>query len=174
LRWETATEIHNYGFAVERSIDGAEWNEIGFVPGWGMSAVPRSYTFIDNDVDHQSRFMEILRYRLRQIDRDGSFEYSPVVQVRLRPTASVRDFELSVAPNPARDVLHVSYRLTEDEALRMALYDMLGREVLAARESPGPGWHVSMLPVAGVSSGQYILALRTGSGSENISVHIVR
>ena len=92
LRWTTATEVNNYGFEVQRTATptqpspyqgegkgggagglgggGGEWNPIGFVSGSGTSNVPHSYSFIDN-----SPLFGTNSYRLKQIDRDGNFEY---------------------------------------------------------------------------------------------------
>lgn len=73
LEWETATEVNNYGFDVEASNDNKNWNVIGFVDGHGNSNSPKSYSFVVKDGSQY--------YRLKQIDTDGGFEYSDVVEV---------------------------------------------------------------------------------------------
>ena len=94
LDWETASEKNNSGFFIERSADGRNWNEIGFVGGNGTSNVPHTYTFIDKTPLSGPNF-----YRLRQTDFDGKIEFSDIVIVQL--SGSISGF--TVFPNPASD-----------------------------------------------------------------------
>ncbi len=76
LQWKTATETNNYGFEIERNklIDKSyqtEWERIGFVEGNGTTTEEENYSFTDENLD-PGRY----KYRLKQIDLDGSFEYS--------------------------------------------------------------------------------------------------
>lgn len=73
----TETEISNCGFDVERSIANDDWQKIGLVPGSGNSNSANHYSFIDEDIPNAS----VLYYRLKQIDNDGSYEYSNEVLV---------------------------------------------------------------------------------------------
>jgi hypothetical protein len=72
LKWETATEVNNYGFDVERRADKNNWEKIGFVQGHGTTNFPMSYSFFDNDITLAGTYY----YRLKQIDIDGTYEYS--------------------------------------------------------------------------------------------------
>ncbi len=84
LFWKTETEVNNYGFNVERRINEGEWNNIGFVEGHGNSNSPKEYSYSDKDLfAGGSKF----QYRLKQVDTDGSFEYSDVVEVEVVPTS---------------------------------------------------------------------------------------
>ncbi|MCC6281300.1 MAG: T9SS type A sorting domain-containing protein [Saprospiraceae bacterium] len=94
LDWETASEKNNSGFFIERSADGRNWNEIGFVGGNGTSNIPHTYTFIDQTPLFGPNF-----YRLRQTDFDGKIEFSDIVIVKLSGSTS----GFSVFPNPASD-----------------------------------------------------------------------
>jgi hypothetical protein len=82
LSWQTATEVNNYGFEIERarhteqSRSVTDWEKIGFVPGHGNSNSPKDYSFVDANPPSGK-----LQYRLKQIDTDGSFQYSQVVEV---------------------------------------------------------------------------------------------
>ena len=71
LEWTTATETNNSGFEIERKFDSDDWQNIGFVPGHGSSTERHSYQFIDHP-DKNGYYI----YRLKQIDFDGTFEYS--------------------------------------------------------------------------------------------------
>ena len=75
LEWRTETEVDNYGFDVQRSVIGvqnSEWIKLGFVEGHGNSNSPKQYSFTDKNPFGGSKF----KYRLKQIDTDGQFEYS--------------------------------------------------------------------------------------------------
>jgi len=94
LDWETASEKNNSGFFIERSANGRNWNEIGFVGGNGSSNEPHTYTFVDKTPLSGQNF-----YRLRQTDFDGKIEFSDIVTVQLSGSTS----GFSVFPNPASD-----------------------------------------------------------------------
>ncbi len=83
LNWETATEVNNYGFEVERlqnsKIAGLQnWEKIGFVKGYGNSNSLKEYSFVDNN-----SLSGKVDYRLKQIDNDSEFKYSNIVEVSL-------------------------------------------------------------------------------------------
>ena len=76
LTWETATEINNYGFEIERAIATnnssiIEWEAIGFIEGHGNSNVTNYYSYVERPSTTGKHY-----YRLKQIDNDGTFEYS--------------------------------------------------------------------------------------------------
>jgi uncharacterized delta-60 repeat protein len=73
LKWATATELQNKGFFVERSSDGRQWSDIGFVAGQGNSHTRQTYTFTDLHPLSGTSY-----YRLRQVDYDGRFAHSVV------------------------------------------------------------------------------------------------
>jgi hypothetical protein len=79
LRWRTETEVNNYGFDIERTKDNSDWITIGFVEGHGNSNSPKQYNFIDPDINQSGTYY----YRLKQIDNDGTYEYSDVVSVEV-------------------------------------------------------------------------------------------
>jgi len=84
LNWTTATEVNNYGFEILRQTRLPEgkgqndrWSLLGFVEGHGNSNSPKEYSFVDESV-----FPGLYQYRLKQIDTDGSFEYSEIIEVQ--------------------------------------------------------------------------------------------
>ncbi|MFN3694935.1 MAG: WD40/YVTN/BNR-like repeat-containing protein, partial [Ignavibacterium sp.] len=79
LSWSTATETNNSHFEVERKFKNQEWEKIGEVGGAGTTTVPQTYLFKD-DFSFKSYEGKIL-YRLKQVDFDGSYEYSKIVTV---------------------------------------------------------------------------------------------
>ncbi len=78
LNWATATELNNLGFAIERKLDSSVWERISFVEGYGTTTEPNEYSYVD---DISSITATSLAYRLKQIDFDGSYEYSDEVLV---------------------------------------------------------------------------------------------
>ena len=166
LHWRTATEINNFGFDVERSLDGGNWSQIDFVPGHGTANTPHQYSATDQVPMHGDRAF----YRLTQIDRDGSAtSYKPIeVQNKdqLLPTPRI----LEAYPNPANPSTQIRFALPNEMNVSMAIIDMLGREVVTILPDQyrAGGVHTIGLNLGQIPSGMYTLLLRT-SGS--VSMH---
>lgn len=124
LRWNTATETNNAGFEVERSEGGMNnWTKVDFVDGHGTTNVPQSYSYIDSKVTAGT-----YSYRLKQIDRDGKFEYSNTVEVNVGLTAE--DFHLSQNyPNPFNPSTKIQFAVRQSEFVSLKVYNALGQEV---------------------------------------------
>ncbi len=102
LKWNTATEINNYGFDVERSNNLSGWVEVGFVKGNGNSNSPKQYSFVDDNPVGGAD----LDYRLKQLDNDGNFQYSGITKVKLLP----KEFSLfQNYPNPFNPSTTIKY-----------------------------------------------------------------
>lgn len=133
LNWQTATEINNYGFEIERSSGNEIWEKIGFVNGNGNSNSPKDYSFMDNQplegVD--------IKYRLKQIDNDGQFEYSDIITLNF----SITTFELyQNYPNPFNPSTTVSWHSPIEGNVNIKIYDVLGNlvcEVINEHKSAG-------------------------------------
>jgi hypothetical protein len=85
LDWNTATEINNYGFEIQRSADEEVWNNVGFVNGNGTTNSPKDYYFVDDKLSNAGSYY----YRLKQVDNDGSYEFSKTIEVVLGSPTSV-------------------------------------------------------------------------------------
>ncbi|MEJ2104004.1 MAG: hypothetical protein P8X47_05440, partial [Ignavibacteriaceae bacterium] len=132
LNWSTATETNNLGFEIERSSSmttpGHGWEKIGFVPGFGTTTEPKSYSFIDEDVTTGT-----YKYRLKQIDFDGGFEYSNEIEVAVdfAPTEFVL---YQNYPNPFNPKTTIKFEIpgqarNDNVLLKLKVYDVLGNEV---------------------------------------------
>jgi hypothetical protein len=121
LEWNTATEINNYGFEVERASAEGRWSKIGFVQGYGNSNAPKSYSFTDNP-NSGTKFI----YRLKQIDTDGQFEYSDIVEVEIAPSEFVLEQNF---PNPFNPTTKISYTLPERSTVSIKVFDTIGNEI---------------------------------------------
>ncbi|MCO5239470.1 MAG: T9SS type A sorting domain-containing protein [Chitinophagaceae bacterium] len=100
LKWETANEINNKGFYIERSLNGISWETIGFVAAATDSRSSYQYRFTDRIPETGTNY-----YRLKQVDIDGQFEYSPVKNLQYKYSGATLLF-----PNPASDVLSLKTR----------------------------------------------------------------
>lgn len=122
LNWQTATEVNNYGFEIERRFDEGEWSNIGFVEGQGTSISPKSYTYTDKNLLSGNKF----QYRLKQIDTDGSSEYSNIVEVEIAPY----HYELfQNYPNPFNPNTVIEFSLPENKNVQLSVYNALGEKV---------------------------------------------
>lgn len=136
LKWQTATEVNNYGFDIERKQGTENWNKIGFVAGSGNSNSPKSYSYTDSPTGGTS-----FSYRLKQIDYDGNFEYYDAITVLLN--GSDRAKLLQNNPNPFNPSTAIKFYIPNDSKVRIAIYDILGREVTTLLdEQKQAGYHI--------------------------------
>ncbi|NOY06870.1 MAG: T9SS type A sorting domain-containing protein [Chlorobi bacterium] len=111
-----------------RSADGGEnWEQIGFVPGAGTTTGLRNYSYED-DVQASGIKVPVIKYRLVQVDLDGTSKRSPIVEALI--TGAPTDVALSQNyPNPFNPVTSISYQLSEPGFVSLKVYDAMGREV---------------------------------------------
>jgi photosystem II stability/assembly factor-like uncharacterized protein len=162
LDWVTATEINNKGFEIQRNKTGersaeTEWEEIVFVNGHGTSTEENSYSFIDENI-----YPGIYNYRLKQIDFDGSYEYSNIVEVDIQSPDKFRLYQNY--PNPFNAGTIIKYSIPQISSVTIKVYDILGNgiETLVNEEKPAGtyklNWNANNLP-----SGVYFYKLKAGS-----------
>jgi len=154
LVWLTASEKNNSGFEVQR-MSNADWETIGFVPGFGTTTEQHSYSFSDENLSDG-----IYNYRLKQIDYDGSFKYSYEIEVEI---TSVLEFKLDQNyPNPFNPSTSISYQIPNNTHVTLKIYNELGVEVTTLVDEVKPAgsydikYEASLLP-----SGVYFYQLRT-------------
>jgi len=154
LQWQTATESNNKGFAIQRSIDGQNWQTIGFVNSQtanGNSAQPLNYQYTDN-----SPLNGINYYRLQQQDLDGNVGYSGVVSVNFGV------LEALIRPNPATTQFTVTVGATGS----YQLINIGGSIVLTGSLKAGD----NMVSVINLADGVYVLRVVTGNNVKTYKV----
>jgi hypothetical protein len=149
LLWETATELNNSGFSIERKSTGSDYMEIGFVPGFGTTTEPKSYSFND-----QNLRSGVYTYRLKQVDFDGSFTYSNEVEVEVIAPA---EFSLDQNyPNPFNPSTKITFSLATDSRVSLKVFDVIGQEVASLiNQELTAGVHNIDFNAAGINSGVY-------------------
>ncbi len=149
LNWQTATETNNRGFEIERSADSQTFTKIGFVPGRGTTTQKSAYSYIDKEAMEGK-----LYYRLKQVDLDGTFEYSGAVEINYSIPA---EFSLSQNyPNPFNPSTKIKFSLAADSKVSVKVYNLLGQQVaeLTSGEYTA-GRHEVNFDAASLSSGIY-------------------
>jgi len=161
INWETISEINNYGFNIERSAFSNDeinhnWNTLGFVPGNGTTNEFHSYHFEDKDL-----FAGEYHYRLKQIDNNGIFKYSPTVNVAILPNqfALYQNY-----PNPFNPSTTISYDLPTNDFVTLKIYDVLGNEITTlVNEQQQAGYHKINFDAFSLSSGMFFYTLQSGN-----------
>jgi len=173
LYWKTASEVNNQGFDIERKHNSSDgWEKIGFVKGEGSSSSPVSYTYCDKNADKYKN----LKYRLKQVDYDGTYEYSPEISIELEAVKLPTQFTLhNNYPNPFNPTTHISYEIPKEEFVSMKIYDMTGREVETLLEqNQQPGKYDMNFDGGDLSSGVYFCRLTSGSNIKIIKMLLVK
>jgi hypothetical protein len=165
LRWETATEVNNYGFEIERSqrsnVKNQNWENIGFVNGYGNSNSLKNYYFKDDNLNDGS-----YSYRLKQIDNDGTFTYSNAVNVPIN--ISSNSFVLHQNyPNPFNPTTRIAYSLPQESFVTIKIYDILGNELaVLVNENQPSGPNEINFDGSQLASGTYIYKIQTNNFSD--------
>ena len=157
LNWSTATEINNHGFEIQRSISGKEFLIVGFIDGYGTTSEQHNYSYTDKNLDNGKYF-----YRLKQVDFDGSYEYSNVVDVELR---ALNSYILEQNyPNPFNPATTIRFSVPEKSNVNLTVLNSIGEQVaLILNENKEPGFYQVEFNAANLSSGVYFYQLHAGN-----------
>ncbi len=165
LRWTTSSELNSSHFDIERAASaGGAWTLVGTLAAGGNSTTAIRYSFDDNSLPLSARQVF---YRLRMIDRDGRYRYSPVLPVSL----NCKVIGVNVFPNPVSEGrLQVSVSGAEGD-VQAALRNLSGQLMTSYTLRAG----TASLDVSGLAAGIYVLDLRFRDGrSEKVRVAIAR
>jgi hypothetical protein len=162
VKWSTATEINNSGFEVHRlftSLQGSLWEVAGFVPGHGTTIEPQYYSFLDQIIQ-----LGKYKYRLKQIDYDGTFEYSDEMGVEVNNPIT---FSLAQNfPNPFNPTTKIQYSIPEKGNVKLTVYDSIGEEVSVLADGiVEAGQFEITFEAASLPSGMYLYKLQSVWGT---------
>ncbi|GAA4738380.1 T9SS type A sorting domain-containing protein [Flavisolibacter ginsenosidimutans] len=155
IKWETANEINNKGFDVERSFGNASnFGKAGYVQSSVGTTASARYQFRD-----RNDFTGISYYRLKQIDADGKYSYSKIVAVK-----GYRKEEFaSVYPNPAQAELQLLLNLSKGGTTVLFLYDVNGHLLQQKQTVFTTGAVLFAWNVRTLASGTYLIRIFTPS-----------
>ncbi len=154
--WSTASEINNDYFGIERSKDAVNFEQIGQAPSaapGGNSSTTLNYVRYD---DHP--YNGVSYYRLRQVDKNGTFAYSPVRQVYIG-TFNI----ITIYPNPSADYIQYLVGSEKGDNVQVRVWDVLGQNVLREQTTIEGGITMRKISVANLASGMYMLQVITSS-----------
>jgi outer membrane protein assembly factor BamB len=155
LSWSTATETNNSGFEIERKSE-EQWEKIGFIPGSGTTTEIRSYSYIDENLSPGN-----YSYRLKQIDYNGAFEYSDIIEIEVS-APSKYSLEQNY-PNPFNPATTISYSIKEKGLVTLKVFDILGKEVATLiDEEQNAGSYKLEFDASSLASGIYFYHLNSG------------
>ncbi len=163
LKWETATEINNYGFEIERAQNNSvgTWEKLAFIEGHGNSSYPHRYEYIDKNALPGLEYI----YRLKQIDNDGSFTIFDEVKIK---NSGELNFKLSQNfPNPFNPNTIIEYSIPNEAFVNLKIYNSLGEEIATlVNATKAPGNYKVEFNANGLSNGIYFYRITAGNFNE--------
>ncbi|MFB3056292.1 MAG: T9SS type A sorting domain-containing protein, partial [Ignavibacteriaceae bacterium] len=175
LNWQTATETNNMGFEIQRKLIQedltGEWIYIGYKEGAGTITEPQEYSYYDNIKNIEATSFV---YRLKQVDYDGSYEFSN--EITVENSTLPDEFSLSQNyPNPFNPTTSIEFKLPVKSFVSLVVYDVLGNEVatLVNEEKPA-GFYEVNFNANYLVSGVYIYRLQANSFIETKKMILLR
>jgi hypothetical protein len=173
LSWHTETETANLGFEIERG-DGEHFERIGFVHGNGTTTEAHSYTWIDeNPVSTSDNNM--VYYRLKQIDTDGTFAYSQIHSAEIQPNVIALE-QAYPSPVSVGNAASIPFTLAVPGSVDLAVYNSMGQRVatLLEGEQRQAGRHVMQWNARGsdgrpVPAGMYFIRFSAHTGGDEVT-----
>lgn len=161
LCWQTATETMNYGFMIERVIQSSSnWETVGFVKGHGNSNSPRDYAYSDKPSGGNN-----FKYRLKQIDNDGNYEYTKEIEVTLTPPTEF--WVKQNFPNPFNPSTSIEFSIPSDNNVQVKVFNILGMEITTLLNGHRKaGTHRIVFNAGDLADGVYFYKIISGKYSE--------
>ena len=152
LTWSTASEINNQGFEIEKSLDGTQFDKLGFAKGNGNSNILLSYIFSDEN------FNQTAFYRLKQVDFDGKIEYSRIVQLEKTKIGTIK-----IYPNPITNNANftIEFAVESKDVVDVILIDISGR-VVFQNKYDNTASTVINIPTQDLARGLYFVKVQNG------------
>jgi hypothetical protein len=157
LEWETASELNNDYFEVEKSLDGKTFSYVGSLKGAGTSDERKSYSLNDPNPYSGRSY-----YRLKQVDYDGRSSYSPLAAINIDKSLG----SLNVFPNPSDGSFsNVVFEAPFENDYQLTVYDVSGRLILDKSVHANAGSNQIGLDVSGMDKGVYFMVVKDHESS---------
>jgi hypothetical protein len=165
IKWQTATETNNSGFAVERSQEFVvssqkNWENIKFVEGNGTTTEVTEYTYRDK-IEKPGTYY----YRLKQIDFDGTTTFSSEIKVDVNGPVEIA--LMQNYPNPFNPSTTISFNLSKSGVVTLKVYNLMGEEIITLVDGyRKSGIYTVNFNAEGLPSGMYIYQLNTSEKTQ--------
>jgi hypothetical protein len=149
LHWETASELNNDYFQLERSFNGQEFVVLTLIGGHGTTSEPKEYQFRDETPRNGFNY-----YRLKQVNFDGSYSYSKTISTEVKSEA------ILVFPNPTKDFVRII--LPHYQMVEVSVFNNFGQIIFRQEVQK-----VTQFNLADQPAGLYVLEIKSGNRIEN-------
>ncbi len=168
LNWQTASELNNQGFEIERRMESSEFRTIGFVEGAGTVTETRNYSFVDKTADQGINY-----YRLKQMDFNGTYAYSDEVEVDVTGPLT---FELEQNyPNPFNPSTNIKFSVPESGNVKLSVYNLVGEEVaVLVNGFSQAGFFEVTFDASNLSSGVYLYKLQSANSVQTKKMMLLK
>ena len=156
LSWTTASEINTSHFEVERSVDGQQFSMVCKVGAVGNSTKENVYSYSDGIGNLDG----IIYYRLKSVDRNGTFTYSSIISIIVKSNG-----HFSLFPNPVKtgNTVKLDYTAATSDRVVLEVMDVLGRKVLTFNQGVNVGGNTLSLATNGLKAGIYFLTVSSNN-----------
>ncbi len=168
LNWSTATETNNQMFEIERRTESSEFRTIAFVEGAGTVSETRNYSYIDKSVDQGINY-----YRLKQIDFNGTYEYSDEIEIEVNgPLTFALDQNY---PNPFNPTTNIKYSVPEAGNVTLSVYNTVGEEVAVLVDGfSASGFFEVSFNASNLPSGVYMYKLQSANSVQTKKMMLLK
>ncbi len=164
LQWLTSAEQGSILFEIERSTDAITFSKVGNVTSFGNSTINRSYFFTD---DVSSISSQLFYYRLKMIDKNGSFKYSAIVKLEMNS----KGFIVEVVPNPFTQSINIRVHSENTLLANVQLIDLAGRIVNQKNISLQKGSNIVLFDqLESLPTGTYMMKVKTAAELRTIKI----
>ena len=169
LVWTTATEQNNAGFRVEQAAASGTWTQVAFVDGAGTTTEAQTYRLAVEDLEPGTH-----RFRLTQVDVDGSAQTFDAVTVRLGMQEALR--VTAPSPNPVRTGATMRFAVKQSVETTVAVYNVLGQRVATLYRGTPAAEETKAVDVSaeGLPSGTYFVRVTSGEHTETQRFTVVQ
>ena len=156
LNWNTATELNNSGFEIQRKSANSQFEQVGYIAGFGTTTEPKAYSFTDSKITIGN-----YTYRLKQLDFNGTFDYSNEVNVDVKAPLTY-NLEQNY-PNPFNPSTLIKYSVAQDGFVNVSIFNLLGEKVATlVNSNMQAGSYEVNFNAGSLSSGVYFYSIEAG------------